>query len=468
MAPPSATGPLAGPEIGPATGPVPNSPAVLDPRHAAARGGTAAAPPAARLPSGIPLPVALLLPVVAGLLIRVALLPVPGLLPDLEGFARWAHGIATGGFTTIYDDGLVYPALVPWIWGGLSLVQPALRASADMSDPTVFGALKVPGVVADIGLALAVGYGLRARPRWAFAAAAALLLHPALIHISAWWGQFDSIYGLAAVVAWLLISAGRLGWAAVALAAMVTTKPQAVVLLVPYGAWYLGRLGPRGLVRPVAAGLLTIVVLWLPFLAAGGPQAWLANLAANQDGPFGVLSLRAWNPWWIIQVVASNGEFAIDSDTVGGLLTFRQIGLILAVLFELPIFLAVLRSPTPRTLAWGVAAAQLAALMTLTTMHERYAFVAVAMLPLAFPDRRAVGLWLALSVVFTLNVLAAVPPTPAIHAALPVGGVLGVVGSYAMALITIATVLVLARGGGGMGEGARPAATGAARAARPA
>ncbi len=467
MAPPSATGPLAGPEIGPATGPVPNSPAVLDPRHAAARGGTAAAPPAARLPSGIPLPVALLLPVVAGLLIRVALLPVPGLLPDLEGFARWAHGIATGGFTTIYDDGLVYPALVPWIWGGLSLVQPALRASADMSDPTVFGALKVPGVVADIGLALAVGYGLRARPRWAFAAAAALLLHPALIHISAWWGQFDSIYGLAAVVAWLLISAGRPGWAAMALAAMVTTKPQAVVLLVPYGAWYLGRLGPRGLVRPVAAGLLTIVVLWLPFLAAGGPQAWLANLAANQDGPFGVLSLRAWNPWWIIQVVASNGEFAIDSDTVGGLLTFRQIGLILAVLFELPIFLAVLRSPTPRTLAWGVAAAQLAALMTLTTMHERYAFVAVAMLPLAFPDRRAVGLWLALSVVFTLNVLAAVPPTPEVGALLPVGGVLGVVGSYAMALITIATVLVLARGGGGGDDGRARAARVASTAGRP-
>jgi hypothetical protein len=71
----------------------------------------------------------------------------------------------------------------------------------------------------------------------------------------------------------------------------------------------------------------------------------------------------------------------------------------------------------------------------LTTMHERYAFGVLAFLPLAFPDRRALALSIAFGVVFTLNLLAAAPPTPEIGAALPVGGPLGIAGSIAMLAI---------------------------------
>jgi hypothetical protein len=76
-------------------------------------------------------------------------------------------------------------------------------------------------------------------------------------------------------------------------------------------------------------------------------------------------------------------------------------------------------------------------------MHERYAFGALAFLPLAFPDRRALALTIAFGVVFTLNLLAAIPPTPAIGAALPVGGILGIAGSLAMLAILAATVVLL-------------------------
>jgi hypothetical protein len=65
-------------------------------------------------------------------------------------------------------------------------------------------------------------------------------------------------------------------------------------------------------------------------------------------------------------------------------------------------------------------------------MHERYAFGVLAFLPLAFPDRRVLALAIAFGAVFTLNLLAAAPPSPAIGDAIPVGGPLGVLGSIAM------------------------------------
>jgi hypothetical protein len=76
-------------------------------------------------------------------------------------------------------------------------------------------------------------------------------------------------------------------------------------------------------------------------------------------------------------------------------------------------------------------------------MHERYAYAVLAFLPLAFPDRRALALAIAFGVVFTLNLLAAVPPTAEIGAVLAVDGVLGWVGPIAMLAILVATFVAL-------------------------
>ena len=76
-------------------------------------------------------------------------------------------------------------------------------------------------------------------------------------------------------------------------------------------------------------------------------------------------------------------------------------------------------------------------------MHERYAYAALVFLALLLPERAGRWLSLAFGVVFTLNLLAAVPPTPGIGAALPVDGLLGVAGSMAMLAIAGALLLML-------------------------
>jgi hypothetical protein len=114
------------------------------------------------------------------------------------------------------------------------------------------------------------------------------------------------------------------------------------------------------------------------------------------------------------------------------------------LLGEAAVFALVYRAPSRRTLACGLAASVLVAFCLLTTMHERYAFAALAFLVLAFPDRRAAWLALAFGIVFTLNLLAAVPPTAGIAAALPVSGGLGIAGSLAMLAISGAILAELA------------------------
>jgi hypothetical protein len=79
-------------------------------------------------------------------------------------------------------------------------------------------------------------------------------------------------------------------------------------------------------------------------------------------------------------------------------------------------------------------------------------------LALLLPDRRALVLWIAFSIVFTLNLLAAIPPTPEIGSILPVGGPLGIVGSISMTAISVATLLVLVRESRGRPSGAPDAA----------
>jgi Gpi18-like mannosyltransferase len=284
-------------------------------------------------------------------------------------------------------------------------------------------------------------------------AAAAILLHPAVIDVSAWWGQYESIFVLFGLGAAVAASHGRNALAAVLVGAALATKPQAIPFVLPFAAWFwatgYGRDGIRGgvleLARTGVVGLATLTVLWLPFLGHGGPSAYLANIASYQGDDFAILSLRAWNGWWLVQEAAAGGGFVADDVAIIGPITLRHLGYLVTAGLSLLVAAAIVRDPRPRTLVLGLATSVLVAFTFLTQMHERYAFAALAFLVLLVPERGPRWLFVAFSVVFTLNLLAAVPPTEAIGAALPVSGVLGVAGSIAMVGLTVWAYWLLRR-----------------------
>lgn len=384
---------------------------------------------------------------VAGLAIRALFLGGAGLAGDLRDFSAWAGAIGSGGFGRAYDLPITFPPVMPWLWAALGALVPGFGTAAATSgtaDPFVNGVIKVPAVLADLALAVAIAWSLRSRGEAGWLAAAAGLataLQPSAVFVSAIWGQFESLYVLPIVVAYLLVVRDRPGWAGVALAIALMTKPQALPLAVPFAAFALGRGGLRGLLVPALTTALTIALLWAPFIAAGGPLKYAGNLA-DKGELFGVISLHAWNPWWLLQMTVGIDELILDSNSLFLGISLRALSVVLASLLGLIVAVWVARRPTGETLAWGLVAASLVAFCALTTMHERYLFPAVMLLPLLWPDRRAIALWLVLSVVFMLN-LAAATLYPLTGPEAILGGPLGIAGSLAVTAALVVTLLSL-------------------------
>ncbi len=381
---------------------------------------------------------------VAAVAIRVILLPQPGLAGDDDGFLRWVRFISNAGLAHSYDQPISFPAVVPWIWWILGSVAPGVL-NPTPNDPVVLSLFKLPAVAADFGMAAIVGWSLRARPGWAVAGTLAVLLVPMTWYTSAWWGQLESLYVLPMVAAWLLATRGRFGWAAVAIAIGLMAKPQALPLAIPFAAFYLRRAGLAGSIRGALIAAVTIVLLWSPFLAADGPSRYLTAVGRYAES-FSFLSLRAWNPWWMLQELVAGDQFVSDAAAIAGPVTIRWVGIAITALLEAAVFLWVWRRPTSSGLAWGLAAASLVAFVALTTMHERYDYAAAIFLILAWPDRLAVGSWILLATAISLNLLAAVPPGyygPG--SVIPVGGPLGLAGSLAITIGLGAVLVGLAR-----------------------
>jgi hypothetical protein len=361
---------------------------------------------------------------------RAILLPQPGLAGDVDDFLAWVRAIGADGLGRAYDQPVSFPPVLPWLWWLLGSVTPGIL-NASPNDPVALALIKLPATLADLGIAAIVGYALRARPGWAIVGALAVLLHPAIWYVSAWWAQFESLYVLPMLAAWLLVTRARPGWAAVAIAIGLMTKPQALPLAIPFAAYYLRRYGLGGSVRAIAVAVATAAVLWAPFVAVGGLGNYVRNLA-DYSSLFAVLSLRAWNPWWILTDLAGGGGLIADDVPIVGPVTLRWVGVAIAGLLELAVFLWVWRRPTATGLAWGLAAAALAAFIGLTAMHERYAYPALVFLVLCWPNRLAVWTWAVLGVAFALNLVAAVPPSGGPGSMVPVDGVVGIAGSLAM------------------------------------
>ena len=365
------------------------------------------------------------------LAIRAFLLPQPGLAGDVDDFLAWTRAIGSDGLGRAYDQPISFPPVLPWLWWLLGSVAPGIL-NPSPSDPVALALIKLPATLADLGIAAIVGYALRARPGWAIAGALAVLLHPAIWYVSAWWSQFESLYVLPMLAGWLLLTRARPGWAAVAIAIGLMTKPQALPLAIPFAAYYLRRYGLGGSARAIAVAVATAAVLWTPFVAAGGLGNYLRNLA-DYSSLFSVLSLRGWNPWWILSDLAGGGgRLVVDDVAILGPVTFRWLGFAIAGLLEVVVFAWVWRRPTASGLAWGLAAASLAAFVGLTAMHERYAWPAVVFLVLCWPDRLAVWTWVLVSATVALNMVAAVPPSGGPGSLIPVSGAVGIAGSVAM------------------------------------
>jgi len=373
----------------------------------------------------------------AGAVLRVAALPLPG-TGDVMVWKVWSFGAAYD-VTAMYGVGGSPPnqRVVRWKGEGmtvdyppLALYQLALVGRAYLwwdrlyPDSRALTALiKLPGLILEIALvALVLTWGRRRYgdrvARWT---SAALWLNPALVLNGPALGYLDPMMYVPLAVAVAAAASGPAWLAGVCSSIAVLTKAQAIFVMpvVVTLVWRRGARPVRNLGRFAAAGALTALLVVLPFALRG---AWpnmvqsLGRLAAHD-----MISAQAANIWWIvtwlIRIADSVQDWGwhraltqqvrilgISTAIAVGYPNFRTIGLVLVTLAT---GVAVWWTWRVRSLAGAAAVAgwmAYAYTMLGAQVHENHLIPAVPLLAIAAGlDVRLRRIFWTVSIIAALN-----------------------------------------------------------------
>jgi hypothetical protein len=268
-------------------------------------------------------------------------------------------------------------------------------------------------------------------------AAALWALNPAIIYVSAFWAQVDSIHTLWMLAALLAALARRWGWSGVLMGLALLTKLHAIVLL-PLLFVLAMRHSLRALVWG-ALGLGAILALGLLPFALHGTLDRVLAVYFGAVGFYPKLSVNAFNGWFLLQTISVQvfHREILDTARVVGPITLRWVGLgLLAGYMALLLGLLWRRlepgqgraagddatrdgawlAPAVRLLVFFAAGLLVFGFFSLATeMHERYGLPALAFLALpAARHRRVLLPYLLLTAVWMLNLLRVLPWGPGI------------------------------------------------------
>jgi Gpi18-like mannosyltransferase len=356
---------------------------------------------------------------VLAFVIRVLIAPHLGFYGDLRLFRIWAarldevgpHRFYVAGQFVDYPPGYLY---VLWLLGKLSAAPGYLL-------------LKLPAILADLGLAWVAGtFARRIAPaslseRLPVRAlvAACVLFNPAMIALSAAWGQVDAVPAVFVLSSLLLLFTGpqtarREIGAFLLFALAVAMKPQAgfvlpIMLYALYRRHLHGR--PRsellgGTLRIALPGVLALDLWSISGIPFGLGPVELVRFYNHSASVYPVTSANAFNLWGVVGFWRNDsiGEHVV---TVAGIpaLRFGLLAFAVGVVLTLwRLHRAIERGAHEgRALAVAAAIVSVLAYTLLTRMHERYMFLSLACLsPLAFVRQLRLAL-AALSGLFVLN-----------------------------------------------------------------
>lgn len=356
---------------------------------------------------------ALVLTIAVGLIVRIALVPIGSFRYDTEVMQNWSHHLVATPLPRFYAEAFK-PDHLPGDLLLLSFVAhvfTVVRPGVPFSDDSYLYALKAVPFVADIAIALML-FAVGAARGWgnrSFWLSAAYLLNPAIIFVSAIWGQWDAVSAAFALAAVISAIRHRWGLSVLLLGLGCLVKPQLALLLPLIAIVTVCTHGWKGLQRAITGGLAAVaiaLVVSLPFNVSIWPipSAWtfFDRLQYSLD-TWQRTTARALNVW-ILPIGAGNAP--LDAETWWGIsyqhwgmLGFAVVyGCILVTLWRAP------RANRQDWLIWSVVTATFGWYLLFTRVHERYLFPTIlfTVLWLAW-ERRALWLLAPLSAIYLAN-----------------------------------------------------------------
>lgn len=266
--------------------------------------------------------------------------------------------------------------------------------------------LKLPGILADLGIALGLYAFLttRAGPGLALAACAAYSMNPGIVFDTAFWGQHDAVAAGLVTLGLALIHRGLPEAGFVAYVLAVLSKPQAGAFILLILALMLFRFPLRRVARAGFAALCATTLVFLPFLWHGTFGLSVVALWRSTLGGEPFLSCHANNLWWL--VAGGDGYAHRDDAVLFGPVTARSLGL-LAFLVSNAVAIWRLRFSPDRDASRAFLAAAVIGMsfFTLATeLHENHMMAVLPLLAFALPaDPRLFGVFAVLSATFLFN-----------------------------------------------------------------
>lgn len=356
---------------------------------------------------------------------NLALAATPGFVGDIGIYTTWAWKLTTYGVHTAYlphdlVEPINYLPLIPYLFSIVGSVYrrffaPGFPYPLQQSTLLLQSMIKLPMITANIASGALIFLFVRSKMsfRLACVACVAFLFNPAILFDSAYGGQADAIHSLFALLAVILVVQRRLlgAWVSIALAAL--SKPQGALFLplILFLTWR--QFGIRAVLKGALTGLAVGLVIFSPFIYRGTwhtLQGYLLSIGRlNIPGLPAHTTMGAHNLWWVMGLGAEVEDTATTLSLAPWLDQFinpRMVGLaLLAFFYSLALF-KVWKKADERSVPVAAAFVGFACFMSLTQVHETYAFSVLPLLALVFPsDRRLAAIYLVLSITFVSNMV---------------------------------------------------------------
>ena len=340
----------------------------------------------------------------AAFAVRLFLSHTPGDHDNFIAFKMMLENVTTRGIAAAYAiDPVIgaYPPLHHYLLAVPgNLYRLFVSPEFEVASRRLNFLMKQPTIVLDMLIVVTIlAYALRrATARQALLIGAAYAFNPGIIYTTSYNGQLgDPLYSLFVTVAVAGLLAGQAATTGAATVLSALTKPQASAFLPFLAVGMLRHLPRKGLLRAVAAGGVTALVVLTPFLLAGTIGQMIRTVSTTiGHGPrivsnaFNIWWLWGWGKAWEIK----------DFWPFLGPVTYRTVGLVLFFVIAYGLILWKLwRVRRTGDVALLAAFVGLCFFMLPTEIHENYLFPTFGLLALAaVHDRRA---WLLTGILAT-------------------------------------------------------------------
>lgn len=225
---------------------------------------------------------------------------------DMSTFKAWGSYATSLGLNNLYfsDFFLDYPPGYMYVLYVLDTLRGWFGLAYDSAAYTLM--MKMPAIICDLALSFVV-YRMaikRTGNVMSTFLAALILFNPAVIVNSSSWGQIDSVFTFFILISLIKLYDGveekkplyrdNVVWAAIFYAIAVLIKPQALIFGPVYLFFVIETKNWRVWVKSIVTGLLTIVVLSLPF-SRGLDFTWLVERYLTTFASYPYVSVYAFN-----------------------------------------------------------------------------------------------------------------------------------------------------------------------------